>query len=92
MAHARYEARRQLLGRLTARRRALRIHQRDIAERLQTNQAAIARLEKGEHDPKLSTLTRYAAAVRMRLEVSPIEAARNVPRGRSPAKARNSGW
>jgi len=84
------QARRQLLGRLTARRRALRIHQRDIAERLQTNQAAIARLEKGEHDPKLSTLTCYAAAVHMRLEVSPIDAAPRRSKDNPPAKARNS--
>ena len=35
---------------------------------MQTSQSAIARLERGELDPKLSTIERYAAAVGKKLE------------------------
>ncbi|MGH7884040.1 MAG: helix-turn-helix domain-containing protein [Candidatus Dormibacteraceae bacterium] len=65
-------ARRELISDLSARRRALHIPQREVAEWLETNQGAVARLENGERDPKLSTLIRYAAAVRIRIEAMPI--------------------
>src|SRR5260370_15752529 len=37
------------------------LSQADVAERMQTSQSAIARLESGQHDAQVSTLARYAA-------------------------------
>lgn len=55
--------RRALVGELAARRQALGLSQTEVAARMQTSQSAVARLERGSGDVRLSTLSRYAAAV-----------------------------
>ncbi|MPY95882.1 MAG: helix-turn-helix domain-containing protein [Acidimicrobiia bacterium] len=57
----------QLLASLTARRRSLGLSQTEVAARMGTSQSAVARLEAGEADLRLSTLERYAAALGRRL-------------------------
>lgn len=49
--------------------------QREAAEKLSTTQCVISNLEKGEWDPKLSTLTKYARAYgyTVQLNFEPIE-------------------
>ena len=54
---------RELLRALAAKRVQLGLTQRAVAVRMKTSQAAVARLERGEVDPKLSTIERFAAAV-----------------------------
>jgi DNA-binding XRE family transcriptional regulator len=44
-------------------RRASTLTQKEIAERMQTSQEAVSRLEKLGNDPRLSTIRRYALAV-----------------------------
>ena len=51
-------------------REALHIRQVDLAEKLETTQAAISRLETTNQDPKISTLRNYALAIGGELEVS----------------------
>ena len=60
--------RRALLEALTAIRSRSRISQRAIAKRIHTSQSAIARLEAGIVDPRLSTIQRYAASVGKRIQ------------------------
>jgi DNA-binding XRE family transcriptional regulator len=60
--------RRALVEKLAALRTGSRISQTTIARRIKTSQPAIARLEAGTVDPRLSTLQRYAASVGKRLE------------------------
>lgn len=52
-----------LLRMLAEKREAAGISQREVARRMGTSQPAVARLERGEIDPKLSTLERFAAAI-----------------------------
>lgn len=52
-----------LLDDLTARRRAAGLSQTEVAARMGTSQSAVARLESGRADVRLSTLRRYAAAL-----------------------------
>lgn len=54
---------RQLLRQLVKERETLGLTQADVAARMATSQPAVARLEAGEIDPKLSTVGRYARAV-----------------------------
>lgn len=54
---------RHLLRELAAKRVELGLSQQEVATRMGTTQPALARLERGEVDPKLSTLERYAAAL-----------------------------
>jgi DNA-binding transcriptional regulator YiaG len=63
------ERRRQLLAELVAHRRATGLSQAEVAGRMGTSQPAVARLETGAADVRLSTLQRYAAAVGRRLEL-----------------------
>jgi len=63
------ERRRELVAELAAHRRAALLSQFDVAQRMGTSQPAIARLEAGEVDVRLSTGERYAAAVGRRLEL-----------------------
>lgn len=57
-------ARRHALAReLTARRIDLGLTQTQVAARMGTSQSAVARLEAGSLDVRMSTLERYAAAV-----------------------------
>ena len=53
---------------LTARRRAVGLSQTEVAALMGTSQSAVARLEAGHNDVRISTLERYAAALDQRLE------------------------
>jgi transcriptional regulator with XRE-family HTH domain len=53
----------ELLERLVGLRRSLRLSQTEVAARMGTSQSALARLEAGQSDARLSTITRYAAAL-----------------------------
>jgi transcriptional regulator with XRE-family HTH domain len=53
----------ELIQRLTAMRQAHDLSQTEVAARMGTSQSAVARLESGNADVRLSTLARYAAAV-----------------------------
>ncbi|HTZ08572.1 MAG TPA: helix-turn-helix transcriptional regulator [Acidimicrobiales bacterium] len=66
--------RKDLSGELVVRRRALGLSQTEVAARMGTSQSAVARLEAGEGDVRLSTLERYAAAVGVSLAWSLDEA------------------
>lgn len=55
--------RRHLAGDLVAHRRREGLSQTTVAARMGTSQSAVARLESGEADVRLSTLERYAAAI-----------------------------
>jgi transcriptional regulator with XRE-family HTH domain len=48
---------------LVRRRQRLGLTQTAVAARMGTSQSAVARLEAGRSDPRLSTLERYAAAL-----------------------------
>lgn len=61
--------RRALAGELAERRVALGLSQTEVAARMGTSQSAVARLEAGDIDIRLSTLERYAAALGQRLEI-----------------------
>jgi DNA-binding XRE family transcriptional regulator len=63
------EQRRALVADLVARRRAAGLSQGDVAERMGTSQPAVARLEAGLVDARMSTVQRYAAAVGARLSL-----------------------
>ncbi|HUR78631.1 MAG TPA: helix-turn-helix transcriptional regulator [Acidimicrobiales bacterium] len=60
--------RRELAEALTARRVELGFSQTEIGARMRTSQSAVARLESGDADVRLSTLERYAVALGQRLE------------------------
>ena len=55
--------RRALTEALVTRRVELGLSQTEVAARMSTSQSAVARIEAGEGDIRLSTLERYAAAV-----------------------------
>jgi transcriptional regulator with XRE-family HTH domain len=55
--------RRELIEELARARRESALSQTEIAARMGTSQSAVARLESGELDARLSTLERYAAAL-----------------------------
>jgi predicted transcriptional regulator len=57
------ERRRALARALTARRVDLGLTQTEVAARMGTSQSAVARLESGSLDVRMSTLERYAAAI-----------------------------
>ena len=57
------ERRRALADALTATRLELGLSQTEVAARMGTSQSAVARLESGDADIRLSTLERYAAAL-----------------------------
>jgi ribosome-binding protein aMBF1 (putative translation factor) len=54
---------RRLLRSLAARRRELGLSQTQVAARMRTSQSALARLEAGGADPRVSTVERYAHAL-----------------------------
>jgi transcriptional regulator with XRE-family HTH domain len=62
------ERRHQLLAQLVARRRELGLSQTDVAAQMGTSQSAVARIESGAPDIRLTTLERYAAAVGRQLD------------------------
>ena len=57
------ERRRELIEELVRVRRESELSQTEIAARMGTSQSAVARLESGELDARLSTVQRYAAAL-----------------------------
>src|SRR5918997_549501 len=60
--------RQALVASLVERRRELGLSQTDVAARMGTSQSAVARLESGGADVRLTTLERYAAAVDRELD------------------------
>ena len=60
--------RRSLTGALVERRNELGLSQTQVAARMGTSQSAVARLESGDADVRLSTLERYATAIGHRLD------------------------
>ena len=60
--------RQELVGSLVARRLELGLTQTQVAARMGTSQSAVARVEAGELDVRLSTVERYAAALGQRLD------------------------
>jgi len=69
------ERRRELIEELVRVRRESDLSQTEIAARMGTSQSAVARLESGELDVRLSTVERYAAALGRRVDwqVGPSE-------------------
>lgn len=67
MVEAAYR-RRVLLRELATKREKAGITQKDVAALMRTSQSAVARIERGEIDAKLSTVERYATAIGHRLE------------------------
>jgi predicted transcriptional regulator len=63
------ERRRRLAAELVGGRRRLGLTQTEVAARMGTSQSAVARLEAGPDDVRLSTLERYAAAIGRTLDV-----------------------
>jgi DNA-binding transcriptional regulator YiaG len=55
--------RQQLISDLAAQRQSAGLSQTEVAARMGTSQSAVARLEAGEADLRMSTLERYAAAI-----------------------------
>jgi DNA-binding XRE family transcriptional regulator len=55
--------RRRLVAELTEQRRSAGLSQTEVAARMGTSQSAVARLETGDADVRVSTLERYAAAI-----------------------------
>lgn len=66
MVEAAYE-RRELLRALAAHREDLGLSQTEVAARMGTSQSAVARLEQGEADARMSTVERLAAALDLRV-------------------------
>jgi predicted transcriptional regulator len=62
------EQRVRVIGDLVHERQRRGLSQTEIAARMRTSQSAVARLESGAGDVRLSTLQRYAAAVGRDLE------------------------
>jgi ribosome-binding protein aMBF1 (putative translation factor) len=63
------ERRREFAGRLVARRLSLGLTQTEVAARMGTSQSAVARIESGDADVRMSTLERYAAALEVSLDL-----------------------
>ena len=57
-----------LVRELVEQRLAAGLSQTEVAARMGTSQSAVARLEAGEADVRLSTIERYAAAVGLQLD------------------------
>lgn len=60
---AQRDAATDLVAELVAMRHAAGLSQHEVAERMGTSQPAVARLEAGQVDARMSTVQRYAAAV-----------------------------
>jgi len=69
-----------LASAMIAARSAAGLTQEQLAERMETSQSAIARLEKGRSIPSGSTLKRFARATGTRLQISfePLKAAKRI--------------
>jgi transcriptional regulator with XRE-family HTH domain len=64
------QRRKELSAELVSWRQSVGLSQTEVAARMGTSQSAVARLEAGEADVRLSTLERYAAAVGVQLDWS----------------------
>ena len=82
MVEAALKARR-LLRSLSDRRRELGLSQTTVAARMGTSQSALARLEGGDSDPRISTVERYALAVGEELAHRRVAAGGPRPRRRA---------
>ncbi|HEY4034260.1 MAG TPA: helix-turn-helix transcriptional regulator [Ktedonobacteraceae bacterium] len=60
-------AHQNLVHTLILERQRQRISQQELATRMQTKQPALARMEQGHRDPKISTLQKYAASLGKRI-------------------------
>ncbi len=67
LAHEPVGAHAEVVSLLAERRKRLGLSQTAVAARMGTSQSAVARLEAGVDDVRLSTLERYADAVDLRL-------------------------
>ena len=63
------ERRRELAAKLVELRHAAGLSQTQVAARMGTSQSAVARLEAGDVDARLSTLDKYAAAIGQSLDL-----------------------
>ncbi len=61
-----------LLGQLVEARKKAGLTQAEVARRMNVPQSAVVRLESAAHSPTLATLSRYAAAVGVKLEARRI--------------------
>lgn len=77
-------ARRRLLRGLGRKREELGLTQKQVAERMETSQSAVARMEAGEVDAKLSTVDRYAAAIGQKVEWQLVTNGRRKPAAKLP--------
>lgn len=59
----------EVIAHLAQRRRDAGLSQTEVAARMRTSQSAVARLESGREDIRLSTLRRYADALGQRLHL-----------------------
>jgi transcriptional regulator with XRE-family HTH domain len=77
--------RRELLRTLAAERQAAGITQTELAAALGTSQAQVARLESGNADAKLSTISRLAAVLGKTIEFQVTDAPATKKRARKPS-------
>lgn len=80
--------RRELLRALAAERQAAGITQTELAAALGTSQAQVARLESGNADAKLSTISRLAAVLGKQIEFRVTDAPPTKKRARKPTSTR----
>lgn len=85
-AQALVEADEKLLNDLIAMRKKSERSQADVGELMNISQSAVARIESGERDPRLSTLRRYAMAIDALIEHTVRPAAKK------PLQTRGSFW
>jgi ribosome-binding protein aMBF1 (putative translation factor) len=64
---------RALLRELARRRGELGLSQTVVAARMGTSQSALARLEGGESDPRISTVERFALAIGEELSITGVD-------------------
>lgn len=64
------EEKRKLVKTIIALRIKENLTQRDLAEKMGTNQSAISRLESGKYNPSMDFLMRIAKALNKRVEIN----------------------
>lgn len=64
----------EIASALIAARRRARLTQEQLAERMQTTQTAIARMESGRHAPSMKSIQRYAEATGSRVSLKLVRA------------------
>lgn len=69
------ERRRRLLRELAAARKSAGLSRTAVAARMRTSESAVARLEGGEIDPRVSTIERFAEAVGKTLDLHLLDPA-----------------